>query len=209
MNTIKAIDKGPGGSYNRNTQYIWEYYEIKMERKWEMAYISQVNYEDASQEVKEHFEDQIKRNGRITNMKKTLLHSVPAYKALMEWYTLRDVVKPFLGERGVNFFCYAISTENDCLICSTFFAQILDDLKIDFYSFAFTEKESAVIEYGRALVSNPHRISEELFSKLKKFFNEEEIVALTAFGSIMIATNLINTALKVELDEELVPYTKR
>ncbi|MBR0597492.1 carboxymuconolactone decarboxylase family protein [Sinanaerobacter chloroacetimidivorans] len=174
-----------------------------------MAYISQVNYEDASQEVKEHFEDQIERNGRITNMKKTLLHSVPAYKALMEWYTLRDVVKPFLGERGVNFFCYAISTENDCLICSTFFAQILDDLKIDFYSFAFTEKESAVIEYGRALVSNPHRISEELFSKLKKFFNEEEIVALTAFGSIMIATNLINTALKVELDEELVPYTKR
>ena len=127
----------------------------------------------------------------------------------MEWYTLRDVVEPFLGERGVNFYCYAISTENDCLICSTFFAQILDDLKIDFDSFSFTEQENIVIAYGRALVSNPHGIPETIFDNLKKHFNEEQIVALTAFGSIMIATNLINTALKVELDVELEPYSKR
>lgn len=174
-----------------------------------MAYITQVNYEEASQEVKEQFDYQIKHNGKITNMKKTLLHSIPAYKALMEWYTLKDVVEPFIGDRGVNFYCYAISTENDCLICSTFFAQILDELKIDFNSFSFTEKESTLIAYGRALVSSPHKISEAIFNDLKKFFNEEQIVALTAFGSIMIATNLINTALKVELDVELEPYSKR
>lgn len=174
-----------------------------------MAHISQVNYNEASPEVKEEFEYQISHNGRITNMKKTLLHSLPAYRALMEWYTLRDEVEPFLGNRGVNFFCYAISTENDCLICSTFFAQILDELNIEFDSFSFTEKEAAVIDYGRALVSTPHDISEYIFLRLKQFFNEEQIVALTAFGSIMIATNLINTALKVELDEELVPYSKR
>ncbi len=174
-----------------------------------MAYISQVKYEEASPEVKAQFDYQIKHNGRITNMKKTLLHSLPAYRALMEWYTLRDKVEPFLGSRGVNFFCYAISTENQCLICSTFFAQILDELNIDFESFSFTEQETVVIDYGRTLVSNPHNISEEIFSGLRKFFNEEQIVALTAFGSMMIATNLINTALQVELDETLTPYSKR
>lgn len=174
-----------------------------------MAHISQVNYEAASKEVKEQFEYQIRHNGRITNMKKTLLHSLPAYRALMEWYTLRDEVEPFLGNRGVNFFCYAISTENDCLICTTFFAQILDELNIDFNSFSFTGQEAAVIDYGRALVSSPQDIQDEIFQRLKAFFNEEQIVALTAFGSIMIATNLINTALKVELDEELIPYSKR
>ncbi len=174
-----------------------------------MSYISQVKYEEASSEVREQFDDQIRRHGRITNMKKTLLHSVPSYKALMEWYTLRDVVQPSIGERGVNFFCYAISTENSCLICSTFFAQILDELGIDFEAFDFTEQEKLLIDYGRALVSRPHEIPESIYKDLKKYFNEEQIVALTAFGSIMIATNLINTALKVDLDDELVPYTKR
>ena len=180
-----------------------------MERENAMAQISQVSYEEASKEVKEQFDFQIRHNGRITNMKKTLLHSLPSYKALMEWYTLRDEVEPFLGSRGVNFFCYAISTENDCLICSTFFAQILDELKIDFETFSFTEQESVVIDYGKALVSGPHDIPDRIFHKLRQFFNEEQIVALTAFGAIMIATNLINTALQVELDEELIPYSKR
>lgn len=174
-----------------------------------MAHISQVRYEDASKEVKEQFDYQIRHNGRITNMKKTLLHSLPAYHALMEWYALRDAVEPFLGSRGVNFFCYAISTENQCLICTTFFSQILDELNIDFKKFSFTEQESVVIAYGRALVSNPHDIPDRIFAGLKQFFNEEQIVALTAFGSIMIATNLINTALKVELDDVLIPYSKR
>ncbi len=51
-----------------------------------MAYISQVSYETATPEQKREFDDQIKRHGRITNMKKTLLHSIPSFKALMEWY---------------------------------------------------------------------------------------------------------------------------
>lgn len=173
-----------------------------------MSYISQVNYRESSQEVKTQFDDQINRNGKITNMKKTLLHSMPAFKALMEWYTLRDAIAPFIGARGVNFYCYAISTENDCLICSTFFARILDDLNININSFAFTEEENLIVSYGRALVHNPHDISEKIYTDLKKHFSEEQIVALTAFGSIMIATNLINTALKVDLDDELVPYSK-
>jgi hypothetical protein len=174
-----------------------------------MAYISQVEYENASEEVKAQFDDQIKKHGRITNMKKTLLHSVPAFKALMEWYPLEKEVEKFLGERATNFYCYAISTQNQCLICSTFFRKILVDLKIDFDHFTFTEEENEIIEYGRFLVQDPANIPEELFTKLEKRYTQEQIVLLTAFGSMMIATNLINTALKVELDDILVPYTKR
>lgn len=173
-----------------------------------MSYISQVEYEESTQEVKKQFDDQMDRNGKVTNMKKTLLHSMPAFKALMEWYELREAVEPFIGARGVNFYCYAISTENNCLICSTFFSRILDDLNIDINNFSFTEKEYLIVSFGRALAHNPHDISEEIYIDLKKHFNEEQIVALTAFGSIMIATNLINTALKIDLDDELVPYSK-
>src|ERR1044072_9461615 len=64
---------------------------------------------------------------RITNMKRTLLRSVPAFDALMTWYPLRDTVKPFLGERLTTLFAHAVSSETDCLICSTFFRRVLVD----------------------------------------------------------------------------------
>lgn len=173
-----------------------------------MAYISQVTYENASEEVKKLIDEQIKDHGRITNMKLTLLHSIPAYHALMEWFPLEAEIEKFLGERAVNFFCYAISTENDCLLCGTFFAKILKDLNIDFDSFSFTEEENILIAYGKAIVKDANNVPEEIFEDLKKHWNEEQIVAITAFATIMIATNLINKVLQVELDDYLLPYTK-
>ena len=75
-----------------------------------------MEYETSSDEVKKEFDDQIAKHGRITNMKKTLLNNVPAFKAYMEWYTLYDLIVPFVGERGLSLFSYAISKGNDCLI---------------------------------------------------------------------------------------------
>lgn len=174
-----------------------------------MAYISKVKYEEASDEVKKLIDEQIKVNGKITNMKLTLLHSIPAYHALMEWFPLEKTIESFLGERAVNFFCYAISEENDCILCSAFFRKILKELDIDFDTFAFTEEENLLIQYGKAIVKDANNIPEELFDDLKKHWNEEQIVAITAFATIMIATNIINKSLAIDLDDNLVPYTKK
>lgn len=174
-----------------------------------MAYISQVTYENSSDAVKKEIDDQIKSHGRITNMKLTLLHSLPAFHALMEWFPLEETIEKFLGERAVNFFCYAISTENDCLLCGTFFAKILKDLNIDFDTFDFTDEERVLIDYGRAIVKDANNVPPEIFDRLKSYWNEEQIVAITAFATIMIATNLINKVLQVELDDYLVAYTKQ
>lgn len=173
-----------------------------------MAYISKINYEEATDEVKGLIDKQIKEHGKITNMKLTLLHSVPAYHALMEWFPLEETIEAFLGERAVNFFCYAISEENECLLCSAFFRKILKELDIDFETFEFTEEENLLIQYGKAIVNDANHIPKELFDELKEHWNEEQIVAITAFATIMIATNIINKSLDVEPDEELLPYTK-
>lgn len=174
-----------------------------------MAYISKVVYEDASKEVKKAIDEQIRDHGKITNMKLTLLHSLPAYHALMEWFPLEETIEAFLGERAVNIFCYAISTENDCLLCSVFFKKILEEANIDFATFDFTQEERVLIDYGRGIVKDANHIAPEIFDRLKKFWNEEQIVAITAFATIMIATNLINKTLQIELDDYLVPYSKR
>ena len=174
-----------------------------------MAYITQLKYENASPETKMVIDEWVKVHGPLTNMKETLIHSLPAFHALMEWFPLEAEIESFLGERAVNFFCYAISTTNDCLLCSVFFKKILDDAGIDFEHFAFTDEEKVLVEYGRAIVKDANSIPPEIFDRMKGFWSEEQIVAITAFATIMIATNIINKALKIELDEELIPYTKR
>lgn len=174
-----------------------------------MAYISKVSYENASDPVKAEIDKQLQSHGRITNMKLTLLHSLPAFHALMEWFPLEETVESFLGERAVNFFCYAISTENDCLVCSTFFAKILRDLNIDFEGFDFTDEEQLLIDYGHAIVKDANHVPAEMMEQLKQHWNQEQIVALTAFATIMIATNLINKILQVDLDDYLTAYTRQ
>lgn len=174
-----------------------------------MAYISQLPYENAAQAERERIDRLMEGNGRLTNMKLTLLHSEPAFHALMEWYSLERELEKFLPQRTINFFSYAISNENDCLICNTFFKQILVDAGIDFDHFEFTQEEQVLIDYGRAIVQDANHIPPRIFDSLKARWNEEQIVAITAFAAIMIATNLINKTLQVELDARLVPYTKR
>ena len=90
-----------------------------------MPRVPQISYDSASPEVREAHDDHIRRHARITNMKRTLLNSLPAFHALMEWYPLRDTVQPFLGPRLTVLFAHAISAETDCLICCTFFRRIL------------------------------------------------------------------------------------
>jgi 4-hydroxybenzoate polyprenyltransferase len=43
---------------------------------------------------------------------------------------------------------------------------------------------------------------------VQAYFEPAEVVALTAFGALMVATNVFNNALDVELDEYLERYRK-
>ena len=168
-------------------------------------------YETMSVDAKKEYDAQVTSHGRITNMKQTLLHSVPSFKVLMEWYPLRDEVVKIVGEFVCNAYAYAISDDNDCLICSTFFRRLLKESGHDPDNLDYQpDSDSALLmEYARACTAKPTDVSDVLFERMRKRFSEEQIVLLTAFAGMMIATNLINNALNVPLDDYLIPYTKR
>ena len=173
-----------------------------------MPRVPPLDIDAAPPEARAAADSHVRNHARMTNMKRTLLNSLPAFRALMEWYPLRDTVQPFLGERLTTLFAHAISAETDCLICSTFFRRMLiqtgdnpDRLKLD-------ERETVVLAFGRALGVSPFKVPAELYAKLETYFNGAQIVALTAFGAMMVATNVINNALDIELDEYLQPYRK-
>ena len=105
-------------------------------------------------------------------------------------------------------FAHAISTRTDCLVCSTFFRRLLIDSGEDPDALRLDDWEQAVVDYGRQLGADPNRVSDELYSRLATRLESDQIVALTAFGGLMVATNLFNNALRVDLDDYLLPYRR-
>jgi alkylhydroperoxidase family enzyme len=143
---------------------------------------------------------------RMTNMKNTLAHDRVAFDALMTWYPLRDAVIPFLGERRTELYAHAISVQSDCLICSTFFRKILIDRGEDPDDLQLDKHDELIVELGRQLAVDAHGVSDDLFSRLRERHEEREVVLLIAFGALMLATNVVNDALQVPLDDYLAAY---
>ena len=54
-------------------------------------------------------------------------------------------------------------------------------------------------------VKNPTAVSDELFDKLRKFFNDQELVVIVGFAGQMIATNNFNAVFKIDVDKRLLP----
>lgn len=174
-----------------------------------MTFLPITSYDTLSAEGKAASDRQVaKHGGRITNMKATLLSNVPSFNAYMEWYTLRDALVPFIGERAVSLFSYAISDENECLVCSVFFRRILIDSGEDPDNPQVTEAEQLLIDWGRLIASTPAGIPDEFYERLEGAFNPQLRVLLLAFAGQMVATNLFNTAGRIPLDEVLYDYRK-
>jgi alkylhydroperoxidase family enzyme len=147
-------------------------------------------------------------HGRLTNMKRTLARSPVALRSLMTWYDLREEVLAFLGERLTTLFAHAVSVRTECLICSTFFRRILIDAGEDPDRLRLDDREQTVVDYGQQLAADPNGVTDELYDRLARALRPEQIVSLTAFGGLMVATNLFNNALRVDLDEYLAGYRK-
>lgn len=165
-----------------------------------MSRITTIDPKTASEEVKRVINNHVAEGYRITNEKLTLLHNIPSFRALEEQsYILDRELQRLVGKRAADFYEYAISLENDCLVCSTYFEKLLKRNGIDdFNTFDFTEQEKLLIAYGRAIANEPKNVPDELFAKLKKEFDEETLVVITTMGVFMIANNYFNDILQVE-----------
>ena len=171
-----------------------------------MPRIVPVEHEQTQGEARLVFDEGLAKYGRMTNMKRTLMHSLPAYHALMEWYPLFDAIKAFVGERSAVIFAHAISSQSDCLICTTFMRRLLINAGEDPGHLKLDDKEQVLVDFGRAIVGPGNRAPADIYARLAGLFDARQIVELTAFASLMVATNLINNALEVDLDEYLYDF---
>jgi hypothetical protein len=170
-----------------------------------MARLPLVKYEDVSGPQKEAFDYQLKKSGGISNMKLVLANSYPVYDAYMGWYTIFARLQEVLGTRDSVIYSHAISTTNGCQLCSLFFIYDLKDLGEDPKNLKLDEKEKLLVQLGSQIVKDPNSVSDELFEALKKYFNNEELAVLVGFAGQMIATNIFNAVLNVDVDSRLIP----
>jgi hypothetical protein len=171
-----------------------------------MSRISKVIYEEALPEIQEEYNRVLQQHGSVSNMKATLLHSPVALNAVLEWYTLFGKVKPVLGKRLSILFCNAISRENACTLCATFMQKEIVDGGENPEELLLGDRDKTIIAFGRQLAADPNRVSDELFAQLRSYLTEAQIVDLTVFGALMIVNNVVNSALRVEVDEGLSAY---
>jgi len=174
-----------------------------------MPYIPMTTYETADAAVRARYDDQIAKHGRITNMKRTLLHNTKAFDAYMEWYPLADLCKEFIGDRALSLYAYAISEGNRCLVCGTFFRKILIDSGDDPDHPVLSEEENLLMELGFSIAEDPHSIDPEIYAALRARYSDGQLVLLLSFAGIMSATNLFNTVAQVPLDEALYAYRRK
>jgi alkylhydroperoxidase family enzyme len=173
-----------------------------------MARIKPLALEEAGPPARAELERQLASHGRVTNMKATLARSPAALGALMHWYDLHAEVVAFLGDRLATLFAHAISTQTDCLVCSTFFRRWLVESGEDPDALRLDDRERAVVEFGRQLARDANGVSDETYSAVARYLDPAQIVTLTVFGGLMIATNVFNNALRVDLDDYLLPFRK-
>ena len=169
-----------------------------------MPRISEINPDTAPENIQKIIAEHVAAGHSMTSEKRTLLHNAAAFQAVEAGsYALDDELQRLIGKRAADFYEYAISKTNGCLVCSTYFHNLLRKNGIDFDTFEFTPQEQLLIEYGQTLAENPKGVSDELFARMKAEFNEEQIVVITAMGVMMIANNYFNDILDVQPDHRI------
>ena len=172
-----------------------------------MARIEPLTTEQVSASVKVAFERHVQEyGGRITNMKATLGHSLTAFEAYMEWYPLYAEVERILGKRMAYLYAHAISYAADCPLCSTFFRKIIIDSGENPDKLEITETQATILNFGSGIAKHKGNIADRLYNAVAVNYKQNEMVVLTAFAGIMIATNVFNNVLETEIDEYLAEY---
>jgi hypothetical protein len=147
------------------------------------------------------------RAGRVTNMKRYLLRSLPAFRLFSEMLPLKAALRGSIGERAVSVYSHAISENANCLLCSTYFRRALKEQHgVSPKDFKPTEVEALLITLAGQLTEPGEPGDNSALEALEARFGQKAAVEIVAYGAGMLATNVLNTTLRVPLDDDLAPH---
>jgi hypothetical protein len=173
-----------------------------------MSHLPQIDYDTASEEVRAAHDEEIRLRGRMTNMKRTLLHSPAAHRIYAEWFTLRAELDPAINDRAIWIFSHAISKAAQSKIAITFFRRALINNGFNPNALELSDEEALLDAFGKAIVADSNAVPAELWVKLKERYETKVLVDLVAFAGIMLATAVFNNVVEVDFDPELEVFAE-
>lgn len=166
-----------------------------------MTFLPITSYDQLDEAAKTASDRHVEQyGGPISTLDATLLGHLPSFTAYSQWFTLRDAVVPYVGERAVSLFCLAISDEYGSQICAEYFRAVLVDAGEDLDNPQVTETEQLLIDWGRLIARDPHGVPDEMYAHLEERFNPTLRTLLVAFAGLMVAVNLFTTVGRVPVD---------
>jgi len=69
---------------------------------------------------------------------------------------------------------------------------------LDFENGPFDEKEKAALAYAKQLTIDAHGVDDAMFERLRKYYDEGEIVEISAMAGLFNYFNRVNDALQME-----------
>ena len=162
-----------------------------------MPWITPVTYEEASEDAKKFIAE---REGALQSEKcATLLKNAVVYDSVEKnGWRMDAELQRLVGKRMGDLLEYVISTENRSVVCSRYFTKCLADQGIDIETTEFTEQEQLIIEYGKAIAHDVHSISDDLKTRLKAAFTEEQIAVITGMAVVITADNYFETIMDLQ-----------
>ncbi|MET0805872.1 MAG: hypothetical protein ABWX66_05965 [Lacisediminihabitans sp.] len=144
--------------------------------------------------------------GEYSNLRAALLGNLASFRAYSEWYALRDEIAPWIGERAVTLFAYAIADAAGSRVLAPHFRKILVDAGDDPVSPQVTEAEQRLIDWGRLIATTPHGIPAEFTALLEETFAPERRLTLLAFAGLTVALGLLTIVGAIPTDDSLIEY---
>jgi hypothetical protein len=170
-----------------------------------MSHIPQIDYDTASEDIKSAHDEEVRIRGRMTNMKRTLLHSPTAHRIYAEWFTLRAELGS-IDDRSIWIFSHAISKTSKSKIAVTFFRRALINAGFNPDALELSEEEALLDTFGKAIVSDSNAIPPDVWTRLKARYDAKTLVDLVAFAGIMLATAVFNNVVEIDFDPELEAF---
>lgn len=139
--------------------------------------------------------------GPLSNLDRVLLGSASVFASYRAWFTLRDELIPFLGERAVDLFCFAISDGYVAPYPTTYFRRALEANGDDPVDPHVTEAERLLIDWGRALGAGAASIPPALGDAVEQTFQPRLRLLLTAFAGLMVAVCVVTVVGRIPSDD--------
>ena len=192
--------------HNRNVPKSRIIRNMQAESPSDTIRVSTLKPDEVDSDLKKAFERIEKTLGMLPTIYTTMAHFPAAVRPISEAYEAIALNSP-VPERIQQIAMIRVSVKNDAPYCLHSHMELglraglthkqIDALRYDPAGGEFTDKEQLVIEYAERLTESGNAVSDELFSRLRSHFSEEEVISLTLNICLMAFFNRYTDVLKL------------